>query len=129
MWFDNSVAAAYDDGLKVGITDAGYRPHRVDKALSNDMLDDQIIAGIRESRFLVADLTGHRQSVYFEAGFAKGLGTPVIYTCRADDIQHLHFDVSHYPVIVWETGEDLRERLAAWIKATVGTGPVRFGAE
>ena len=33
---------------------------------------------------MVCDLTGYRGGVYFEAGFASGLGLPVIYTCRKD---------------------------------------------
>ena len=33
---------------------------------------------------MVCDLTGYRGGVYFEAGFAYGLGLEVIYTCRKD---------------------------------------------
>ncbi len=33
---------------------------------------------------MVCDLTGYRGGVYFEAGFAYGLGLDVIYTCRKD---------------------------------------------
>ncbi len=37
-------------------------------------------------RFMIADFTGHRGGVYFEAGFAHGLGIPVIWTCREDQL-------------------------------------------
>jgi len=33
---------------------------------------------------MICDLTGYRGGVYFEAGFAYGLGLEVIYTCRKD---------------------------------------------
>ena len=36
---------------------------------------------------MVCDLTGYRGGVYFEAGFAYGLGLEVIYTCRNDWIE------------------------------------------
>ena len=39
---------------------------------------------IRKSKFLIADFTGQRGGVYYEAGFAYGLGLPVIWTCRKD---------------------------------------------
>ena len=31
-------------------------------------------------------------NVHYEAGFAHGLGIPVIYTCRADCKDYLRFD-------------------------------------
>jgi hypothetical protein len=44
------------------------------------------MAEIRRSRFVVADYTGQRNGVYFEAGFGLGLGLVVIPTCRADEV-------------------------------------------
>lgn len=80
---------------------------------------DQIIAEIRRSKFLIADFTGHRGGVYFEAGFALGLGLPVIWTCRKDNLENLHFDIRQYNFIDWETGEELQERLTNRIQATI----------
>ena len=57
-------------------------------------------ARIKRSRFLVADVTGGRQGVYFEGGFAKGLGLPVIWTCShgtdAELKKWMHFDTRQY---------------------------------
>ena len=87
-------------------------------------IDDEIIAEIRRSRFLVADFTqgqdGARGGVYFEAGFAFGLGIPVIYTCRKDMIEKLAFDTRQYNHIFWECNEDLRRSLGNRIAATIG---------
>ena len=63
MWFDASMNTIYDDVIAKAILDAGYRPHRVDKREHNDRIDDEIIAQIRRSRFIVADFTGHRGGV------------------------------------------------------------------
>lgn len=123
MWFNEELNEAWDYGFKLGIEDAGNRAMRIDLAEHNDKIDDLIIAEIRRSGLVVADFTGHRQSVYFEAGFAYGLGVPVIWTCRADWIDEAHFDTRQYNHIVWETSEQLRSRLAARIEATVPLRP------
>jgi hypothetical protein len=52
-----------------------------------------MISQIRRSKFLIADFTGHRGGVYFEAGYAMGLGLPVFWTCRRDDLDKLHFGI------------------------------------
>ena len=127
MWINEEVDAAFENGLKSAIRDAGYVPLRIDKKPDANKLDDEIIAEIRRSRFLVADFTqgsdGARGSVYFETGFAYGIGIPVIHTCRFDCFDEIHFDTQQYMHIVWKTDQDLRARLASSIVARVGIGP------
>jgi len=130
MWFDPSMNDAWERGIKPGIEDSGYEPVRIDKAEFNDRIDDEIVAEIRRSRFLVADFTQDgdraRGGVYYEAGFAHGLGLPVIFTCRQDVIDDglIHFDTRQYNHIAWTTPEELRKRLADRIGATIGDGPL-----
>jgi len=119
MWFDPQLNEAWKDGLEPAIRGAGYDPIRVDKEPFNERIDDWIIAGIRRSRFLVADVTQHRQAVYFEAGFAMGLGLPVIFTCHKDHLDKCNFDTRQYNHIVWESPDDLREKLKNRIEATI----------
>lgn len=85
----------------------------------NNNICDEIIAEIRRSKFLIADFTGQRGGVYFEAGFAYGLGLPVIWTCKKDDVSNLHFDINHYNFILWEKSEDLCTNLCNRILATI----------
>jgi nucleoside 2-deoxyribosyltransferase len=59
-------------------------------------IDGEIIAEINRLTFMIADFTGHRGGVYFEAGIAMGLNVPVIWTCRKDDIANLHFGIRQY---------------------------------
>lgn len=124
MWFANEMQMTYEQGLAEGIRDAGYEPRRVDSVEHNNKIDDEIISQIRRSRFVVADFTGHRGGVYFEAGFALGLNFPVIWTCRENDLENIHFDTRQYAFIVWKTAEELRQRLAKRIEATIGHGPL-----
>ena len=115
MWFDESMLEAWEEGIKPAIKDSGYEPFRIDEPKDVIKIDDRIIAEIKRSRFLVADFTngrdGARGSVYYEAGFAHGLGMPVIFTCRKDLINETHFDTRQYYHVVWETPEDLRTNL------------------
>jgi nucleoside 2-deoxyribosyltransferase len=121
MWFASEMTAVYEQGIKPSIEDIGYRSVRVDGVEHVGKIDDLIIAEIRESRFVVADFTGHRGGVYFEAGFALGLGLPVIWTCRKDYIEDLHFDIRQYNCIAWDDVSELRTRLANRIRAAIGS--------
>ena len=119
MSFDKSLDAAWTDGLKPGIVDCGYDALRVDAKEHNEKICDFIIAEIRKSKFLVADFSLHRNGVYFEAGMMMGLGRPVIFTCRKEDLLNAHFDTRQYNHIEWETTAELRERLKRRIQATI----------
>ena len=131
MWFHESMTEAFENGMEPAILEAGYVPLRIDQKEHINKIDDEIIAEIRRSRFLVADFThgedGARGGVYFEAGFAQGLDIPVIFTCRKDAVATLHFDTNHYNHIVWESPEDLRDNLRNRILAVIGEGPERRG--
>ena len=110
MWFGGEMNDAYERGIGPAIRDAGYEPMRIDRKQDVVKIDDEIIAEIRRSRFLVADFThgedGARGGVYFEAGFASGLSIPVIYICREDAIDKIHFDTRQYHHITWSSPED-----------------------
>ena len=124
MWFDHSMDAA-DVTIGTAIREAGYRALRLDRYEHNNRIDDEIMAAIRRSKFVVADLTGQRGGVYFEAGFALGLGIPVVWLCRKDDMAKIHFDNRQYNFILWEAEklEDLKAALRNRIEATIGSGP------
>lgn len=121
MWFDKQLKPAWDNGFEPALKATGYEPIRVDHVQHNNKIDDQIIADIRLSGLLVADFTGNRGGVYFEAGFAMGLGIPVIWTCSDTkiDVENLHFDTRQYNHILWSTPEDLKVKLQNRIAATI----------
>jgi hypothetical protein len=123
MWFDSSLNEAWSNGFDPAIRATGYRPLRIDGKDYVGGISDEIMAEIRRSRFVVADYTGNVNGVYFEVGFALGLGLTVIPTCRADDISALHFDIKHLNTLLWQTPSDLAANLQKRIRAVVGTGP------
>ena len=141
MWFDEGLKKeAYKEGFAKGIAQAGYEPYRVDQdAHHSDKLDDRVLAGIRQSRIVVADFTceeitrtGSDQpegrpngNVHYEAGVAHGLGLPVIYTCREDCQDYLRFDTRQINHIFWTDADDLARQLQARLEGQFGHGPVQ----
>ncbi len=119
MWFDSSLETVWREGFQKAIEETGYQALRIDLHEHNEKICDSIIAEILKSRFLVADFTGHRGGVYYEAGFAKGIGMDVIWTCKEDEIEKTHFDTRQYNHIVWNDEKDLYEKLKRRIEATI----------
>lgn len=120
MSFDNALLPVYENAIAPAIEATGYRPYRVDSKPHLERIDAKIIAEIKNSRFIVADVTQQKAGVYYEAGFAHGLGIPVIWCVRHDDLDNVHFDTRQYNHILWETEDELKEKLQDVILATIG---------
>lgn len=125
MSFSEDMHTVYQDGIRPAVEASGYEPLRLDRKHYDGKVDDEIILEIRRSAFLVADFTKHRGGVYYEAGFAHGLGRRVIFTCRQDDVANLHFDVRQYNTITWANPVDLVDPLRNRILALFGSGPLQ----
>lgn len=124
LWFDEQMNDPFRKGIRPALDDdCGYRAIRVDEEDFLGKICDQVIVEIRQSRFVVADVTGQRQAVYFEAGYAQGMGLPVVWSCHEDDIGNVQFDTRQENHIVWNTPENLREKLANRVQRVIGPGP------
>lgn len=68
------------------------------------VIDNIMRAQIRDSAFVIVDLTHDNAGAYWEAGYAEGLGKPVIYICQKDKFQQksTHFDTNHCTTIPWD---------------------------
>jgi nucleoside 2-deoxyribosyltransferase len=119
MWFGQEWLPYFQEGIQPAIEEAGFRAVRIDLEEHNEQIMDRVIAEIRKSRFVVADLRGHRNGVYFEAGFGFGFGIPTIFTVANADKDQAHFDVQGYSHIRYDTPAELRERLLNRIRATI----------
>lgn len=104
--------------IKKGIVSAGYEPDIIDEVEHNDYIVPEILHHIRESRFLVIDLTHNNYGAYLEEGYALGLGKQVIQLCREG--VEIHFDVKQKNTIFWNIEEDIPEKLVRRIVATIG---------
>ena len=120
---DKELDAVFHKYFKPAVKDTGFELVRMDEEPRAGLIDDWMRVEIRTSRFLVAELTHENRGAYWEAGFAEGLGKPVIYTCEKSefDRQQTHFDTNHHETVVWEKGKlkEAAERLKVTIRATL----------
>lgn len=107
--------------FRPAIRQAGFALTRIDDEPEAGLIDNRLLVKIRLARFLIADLTHGNQGAYWEAGFAEGLGKPVIYTCRKDVFDDPktkpHFDTNHHQTVLWEDSNP--EKAAENLKATI----------
>ncbi len=96
-----------------------WEPIIIDEIEHNDGIMDKVISGINDSRFVIAELTHQKSGVYYEAGYARGIGLPVIHIVKKSDLKSCHFDVKHLNLITWDTLSELAEKLEHRIKATI----------
>lgn len=120
MSFSESMKMVFEEAIKPAITEAGYKAYRVDAEPHIDRIDAKIVAEIKNSLFVVAEVTQHKHGVYFEAGYALGKELPVIWCVRKDDLANVHFDTRQYNHIVWASTEELKEKLYDTICAVIG---------
>ena len=112
----------YREAIKKALKTTGYDVVIIDEVHleSDKTIPDGILSGIKKSKFCIADFTNHRNGVYFESGYALGLGKPVIYLCEEKEFEKAHFDIKQLQHIIYKTPEELEKRLVekieAWIK-------------
>jgi hypothetical protein len=139
MWFHAGLLSAFREGIQPALVETGYKPYRIDFEAHESAIDDEIIAALRRSKLVIVDATGGRPNAYFEAGFAMGLGVPVIWCCNGSwrgysvDLspdnptlpslalrpwtELLAFDTRQQPFVVWTDPGDLRLKLRDRIRA------------
>ena len=120
MSFAPDLLPAYHAMKRAVEEDCGLRLVRVDDHEHfGEKICDRIVAEIRRSQFVIADFTHQRGGVYFEVGYALALGRIVIWTCREDDINNVHFDTRQYPHLTWREPDELRQNLRDRVRALV----------
>lgn len=119
MCFDKDLKEIFDNAIVPACQECGFEAFRVDSAEHNEKICDKIIADIKSSKFVIADFTRQKHGVYFEAGFAQGLGLRVIWACKKAEVDSLNFDTRQYNHILWGDCEDLKKQLIDRIKATI----------
>ncbi|MBR6436905.1 MAG: hypothetical protein IKS45_10385, partial [Thermoguttaceae bacterium] len=114
MWFSPEVDETFA-AIRDTIEMEGLKAYRIDKHEYNNNICDEMFAEIQRSSALIADYTGNRPNVYYEAGYAKGLGIPVIMLIPKSDLDNNdkkpHFDIAQYNFIAYDGLDDLKQRL------------------
>ena len=109
MKFEKDAQTFVNTHLKHLTKELGFGLKSLDEIISKEnLIDDKLRVEIKKSRLLICDLTHGNQGAYWEAGYAEGLGIPVLYICRKDVLNSKskkkkpHFDVNHQEIFTWE---------------------------
>ena len=99
----------------------GFMLETLEERPKAGLIDARIRVEIQGARFLVADLTYQNNGVYWEAGYAEGLGKPVIYTCNQEQFENIHFDTNHHLTIKWALNnpQEAMDRFVATVRFTL----------
>jgi hypothetical protein len=120
---DSQLDKIVEEHFKPAVACTGFELYRLDQKPKAGLIDDRLRVEIRNSRFLISDLTHENSGAYWEAGYAEGLGKPVIYTCKKKKFEEdkPHFDTNHHLTITWDEKEIQKavESLKATIRATL----------
>jgi len=122
---EDDLNSLFRDMLVPAVDKTGFKLKRLDDEQPAGLIDDRMRVEIRQSRFLISDLTHRNPGAYWEAGYAEGLGKPVIYTCRKDVFDRTdsrpHFDTNHHLTVVWDPSNlnVATEKLKNTIRATL----------
>lgn len=112
-----------EDVFKPAVLQTGFELQLLSDAPKAGLIDDRLRVEIQASDFIIADLTHDNLGAYWEAGYAEGLGKPVIYTCEKKKFEEekTHFDTNHHLTIVWSSGDPQQagEDLKATVRATL----------
>lgn len=100
--------------------DARLTVQRVDQQPGAIAITDEIHRSLRKAGLVICDLTEARPNVYYELGYAKGIGQRLI--CVAREGTTIHFDAYGLKVLFFRTYRDLEERLFNEGRQLVGLG-------
>ena len=101
---DGFVRDVVKPAVKEGI---GYDLVDMRDVAQAGIIDDIMRIQIRDSAFVIADLTHDNHGAYWEAGYAEGLGKPVIYICERTKFEKdgSHFDTNHCTTVPWSSDD------------------------
>lgn len=128
MMFSPETDELYSEIYEPVIQSLNYSAMRIDKKEFSGSIIGEITNEITDSVALIADLTGNRGGVYYEAGIAKGLQLcnhqiKLFLTCSRKffDNEGIHFDLKGDNIIIYDNSEDLSEKLKKRMTALLKT--------
>ena len=99
----------------------GYCLYDIRDFQQSGVIDNYLRTTIRDSAFVICDLTHDNNGAYWEAGYADALDKPVIYICEKSKFKdkQSHFDTNHCTTIVWEKDGDIQRLSSTTVIATL----------
>lgn len=113
-----------NDVLKPSIREGiGYELVDMRDVSRAGIIDNLMRSQIRDSSFVIADLTHDNPGAYWEAGYAEGLGKPVVYICEKAKFSETktHFDTNHCTTVLWsnQDSDDFRKEIVATLRRSL----------
>lgn len=106
------------EAVKLAASAVGLTAKRVKDVPGDYRITDRILRMIEEARIVVVDLTHERPNVYFELGYARGLGKRVVTIIKANATAH--FDVQDWTYISYSDSRPLEADLRVRFEYEVG---------
>lgn len=117
---DRFVEGVVKPAVKEGV---GYDLVDMRNVARAGIIDNILRVQIRDARFLIVDLTHDNNGAYWEAGYAEGLGKPVIFICEKKkfDETKSHFDTNHCTTVPWSRDDEgnFRQDLIATLRRSL----------
>jgi hypothetical protein len=108
------------DAIKEAAKRCGIHAERIDEPQTNDRITDRILESVRKAEYVIVDLTKSKPNVFYEAGYAHGIGKIPIYVARLGS--HIEFDLKDYPVIFFRNMTELKDLLEKRLRGLSKSG-------
>ncbi|MEI6430093.1 MAG: hypothetical protein WCO45_17175 [Pseudanabaena sp. ELA607] len=106
--------------IKDECTKLELRARRVDENVGSGFVIREITDLIERSEFIICDLTNERPNVYYELGYAHGVGnegSDILLIAKEGTV--LHFDIATLRVQYYSSTEHLRKIISSNLKAMI----------
>ena len=111
------------NAVKPAVHEIGYDLVDMRDVAQAGVIDNIMRDQIRNSAFVIVDLTHDNSGAYWEAGYAEGLGKPVVYICEKAKFEEAstHFDTNHCTTVPWSSDnpDGFRRELIATLRRSL----------
>jgi len=133
IWIHQSMKQS-KDAISTAIKNCNYTPIYIGGEQYPDKIADKALKEIQNSKFMIADMTGMRSSVFYEIGYAHALGIDVILVFdeikyeknkeeaknRGENIEKpFDFYAGHYKCVPYSSPKNLEEIVIDAIQARI----------
>ncbi|MEA4968087.1 MAG: hypothetical protein VB048_08245 [Bacteroidaceae bacterium] len=107
MKFDSKyITNQLIEQIKITVSETGYELESLLDKQKAGLIDDHLRQRIKNSKFLIVDLSDNNEGAYWESGYGEGLGKTVIYICEKsifEATKGTHFDTNHHLTVIYDT--------------------------
>ncbi|MBQ6159375.1 MAG: hypothetical protein IJK24_00365 [Oscillospiraceae bacterium] len=109
---------AYKYGIIPALNDIGINYRRGDDTILSMPILQKVQQAIKRSRFIIIKVDEKNLNVYFELGYAMGLGKPVLLISEEPFIDNLPTDIKNLECLTYPHGdyETLKEKVIKYFK-------------